>query len=156
MDQFVLKVPDLDEGLSRRSYELSAPWLDGQLANCDGIGAFGSTGKLDLDITRRGGQVLLRGRIFATLAVRCVRCLGDYEFPVDAEVDVLMLPGRGPATKPTAKDDVEGDEDDLGVERYEGEQIVLDDLLRDMILLEVPMNPNCGDGCPGWDHLIAE
>jgi uncharacterized metal-binding protein YceD (DUF177 family) len=67
-----------------------------------------------------------------------------------------MLPGRPQESKPPRDEGDDEGMDELEVDRYRGDEIVLDELIRDTLLLEVPMNPNCGDGCLGWDHLRQE
>ncbi len=41
------------------------------------------------------------------------------------------------------------DDDDFGVDRFEGDLLCLDDLLREQVLLEAPMNPVCSSSCEG-------
>ncbi len=149
MGEIVLKVRDLPEGVSSHSFELSTPWLQAQLVDLTDVGAGAAPGVVELEATRQGKQVLVRGAAEATLALTCVRCLETFEARVRAAVDVLMRPGK-------PSDGREVDElalEDLGEETYEGDLIVLDDLVRDLLLLEVPMSPSCGEACPGWDVL---
>lgn len=152
VERFVLRVRDLDPGVSTRPFELSPSWMEAQTEGLDGIAPSDEPGSVELEVDRHGQEVLLRGTVRATLKVRCVRCLEDVAFPVEAELEALMLPGSTTAKKKKKADD-EDEEDELGVERYLGGEIVLDDLIRDMILLEVPMNPDCGSECPGWERL---
>ncbi len=156
MDRFVLRVRELDDGVSDHTFELPSDWLGAQLTEAKGIGAQDGAGQIELTVTKQGREVLLRGTIRTILVVTCVRCLEEFDFPVDVALEVLMLPGRqvrrGGAGR--SKENERGDEkDDLGVEQYLGDEIVLDELVRDTILLEVPMNPNCGESCTGWDYL---
>ena len=126
--------------------------MRGQLEDLEGIKESSDSGVVELVATKNGREVLLRGTLRAALVVTCVRCLEEFDFPVDVELEVLMLPGRpAPRRKDAAQEDDEKDE--LGVERYQGDTIVLDGLIRDTLLLEVPMNPSCGESCRGWDHL---
>ena len=155
MGQFVLKLRDLEEGLSHHTFELPDEWLRSQMSDVEGIGGGAEGGRVELDVTRSGREFLLRGELWAPLVVTCVRCLEDFALSVEAFFEVLMLPGAGKSPRAASKDDEESSEE-LGVELYKGEEIVLDDLIRDTILLEVPMNPNCGEQCPGWDHLRQE
>ena len=145
----VIKVKELPEGVSELVHELSAGWLAAALADVPGIAPGPGAGTVALEATRQGRRVLLRGNAAAPLAVTCVRCLAPFEMRVTAELDVLMRPGPGPLAASSAELGIE----DLGEELYQGDEVVLDDMIRDLLLLEVPMNPSCGDSCPGWHRL---
>ena len=148
MAEFVLRVPNLEKGVSTHSFEISGEWLRAQLADLEGIDASGEVGRFSLTTTIRGQEVLLSGEVRATLLVDCVRCLETFEFPIEGDLAVLMVPGPAPVA---GEDEEDGE--DLGVEHYQGEEIELDELIRDTIVLEVPISPSCGDSCPGWEHL---
>ena len=73
--------------------------------------------------------------------------------PVREELSVLAVPGRSAQARRAAGDD-DGEEADVDpgeadVIAYEGETIVLDDLVRDELLLGIPMIPLCSEACPG-------
>jgi uncharacterized metal-binding protein YceD (DUF177 family) len=143
---FVLRVRDLPEGVSEHALEILESWLREQLADLEGTEVGPGPGSLRLEVTRQGTQVLVRGAAEVSLVLTCVRCLGTFLTRIRASLDVLMRPGSAPRP-------ARGEElglEDLGEEVYQGEEIVLDDLLRDFLLLEVPMNPSCGEACPGW------
>lgn len=148
MGRFVINVREIEEGVSVHQFDVPVEWLAGEVEGCDGLAAGRDPGAVELVATRQGREVLLKGRASATFTVTCVRCLEDYQHPVSCGIEVLMLPG--PEAAPVESED---EESDAGVERYEGDQIVLDGIIRDSLILEIPMNPNCGDRCPGWDHL---
>jgi uncharacterized protein len=157
--RFVLKVKELESGVSSHRFDLSGDWLRAELGDVDGIGVAADGGRIELVTTKQGQDVLLRGTVTAALRATCVRCLGDFALPIAAEVSVLMVPDQAPKRPGPAfegDDDDDDTEDELGVERYLGEEIVLDGLIRDTVLLEIPMNPTCGDACPGWDCLRGE
>lgn len=157
--RFVLKVKELESGVSTHQFDLSADWLRTTLADVEGIGVADAGGRLSIATTVHGAEVLVRGTVVAALTASCVRCLDDFPLPIEAEVSVLMLPAQAPRRPGPARDDDDDDdgddEDELGVERYQGEEIELDGLIRDSILLDIPMNPVCGETCPGWDGLAG-
>jgi uncharacterized protein len=158
--RFVLKVKELESGVSSHRFDLSADWLRTELSGVEGIGVADEGGRLSIATTKHGTEVLVRGTVMAALTATCVRCLGDFALQIEAEVSVLMLPAQAPRRPGPARDDDddeadEADEDELGVERYQGEVIELDGLIRDSILLDIPMNPVCGATCPGWDGLAG-
>ena len=46
-------------------------------------------------------------------------------------------------------DDEELTPEDLEREWYSGDTLILDDMIRDAIMLELPMNPRCAKDCSG-------
>ena len=106
-------------------------------------------------ISKSGPDVVVRGTLAAELTVPCARCLEHARVPVREELTVLAVPS---STMRTARGgpehgahgdlaEVAGDEADLL--SYDGERLVLDDLVRDELLLGIPMIPLCSEGCPG-------
>src|SRR5437879_6797118 len=72
---------------------------------------------LSLQISADGADVLVQGRLAATVPQTCGRCLESFPARVDATVDVRLVP------RPATKDSVELGADDLDVDFY------VDDLL---------------------------
>jgi uncharacterized metal-binding protein YceD (DUF177 family) len=54
--------------------------------------------------------------------------------------------GHGPAVE---DDDLDEDDDEVVREEFSGHEIVLDDLIREYLVLETPMQPLCSDACTG-------
>jgi len=65
--------------------------------------------------------------------------------PLTAEISVLMVP----AAKIKHEREHEMASSEADVLPYDGENVVLDDLVRDDLLLEIPMIPLCSEDCPG-------
>ncbi len=93
-----------------------------------------------------GNGVLARGKIEARLRTQCGTCLADMTLRCVPEVSAYMLPR--PETEEEL-DDVELTPEDLEKEWFDGETVVLDELLFDALMLELPMTPRCGESCPG-------
>jgi uncharacterized protein len=53
------------------------------------------------------------------------------------------------ATSGDADDEGDRSADDADTIAYDGETVVLDDLVRDELLLAIPMIPLCSESCPG-------
>lgn len=99
-----------------------------------------------------GGDLInIQGEVSSTLIVSCNRCLKDVRFPVQVEVDEhfpiddVLHPNRPPA---------EGEEFDTVVSTVvyldQGRPILdLDELLRQLILTEIPMRTVCDEACQG-------
>jgi len=90
-------------------------------------------------LSRSGDDYLLMGHIAGGLAMTCARCLEPARLLVDARVTLTFVP---------ADDDEEVD-DDADVVGFAGNEIYLDDEVRDEILLAIPVQVLCTDACRG-------
>lgn len=96
-------------------------------------------------VYRRDGAVELKGEVHARLVVPCGRCLKQVELPVDvdfAERFVSAVDWRD-------EDQHELRAEDLDLAVFDGYGIVLDDLVREEILLSVPAQVLCCEQCKG-------
>ena len=94
-------------------------------------------------LSKAGKDVVVRGHVKAKVEVPCARCLKMARVPIEVDLTVLMVPTEG-----ASEEDPEEDEaPDLVT--YDGQTVVLDDLVRDEILLGIPMIPLCSEDCPG-------
>lgn len=100
---------------------------------------------LDLEISKDASKVRLNGRVRTTLELDCGRCLEPFSVPVDAAIDVLLLP----AAANTGKDEQEVAADDLGVSFYRDDAVDLGELMREQFYLALPMKPLCRAECRG-------
>jgi uncharacterized protein len=96
---------------------------------------------------RNGVEFFVQGEVRADLVVECVRCLGDVALPVHVPVSALLSPRKDG----DAAHEVELDEDEEELDRgyYEGHELVLDELVREHLVLECPMQPLCSPDCKG-------
>jgi len=121
----------------------------------------GNTGaELDLVLTREGSgsglTVLARGSVEARFLVSCARCLGPAT--IHAEEPALVLtflpPSRGAAPPPaqTEEDEEEtepSDLEDVDTFAHDGESVDLTPVLRELLVLAIPMAPVCKESCEG-------
>jgi uncharacterized protein len=162
-----------------RSIEADLPvdWLDKQLAEFDLKAT--EPGHLSVRLSRTGNDVVVRGKTRALLEAPCGRCLSPTKLEVEGELGLLLQPAPEPpktdtraakgasakgATahaqgggskggKRSAKDkdlpEYEFSSVEADADTYDGETVVLDDFVREAILLEVPIFPLCSEDCPG-------
>jgi uncharacterized protein len=161
MAEFVLHVQDLDEAGKDYAFELSHAWLDSHLgdATLRHDPAFGP-GNLQIHAQQNGGEYLVTGTLKVHVLTECGRCLGDAKLTVDTVIGTLFArtAGKAPAGHEQRRAqseryerhaDEDEDDEDLPREEFSGNDIVLDDLVREHIVLEVPMQPLCGEACAG-------
>jgi uncharacterized protein len=160
MAELVLHVQDIDETGKDYSFELTPAWLEATLrdASLRADPAY-EPGRVDLHAQQNGTEYLVNGTIAVHLLTECGRCLGDAAVDVAVPFGTLFHRASGKAGAPRAvrvprkvsddSDVHELTEDDLMREEFVGHDIVLDELVREHIVLEVPMQPLCSEACEG-------
>ncbi|HXX70140.1 MAG TPA: DUF177 domain-containing protein [Polyangiaceae bacterium] len=146
--EFAIPVHDLDAAGKAFTLTIRPAWLRGALEGTD-VAPSEEEGAIDVRLCKSGHDVVVRGRVRVTLIVPCARCLEPARVPIAEELTALAVldtQGSPPRairgdreTEPTA-----GDADTIP---YDGETVVLDDLVRDVVLLGVPMIPLCSESC---------
>jgi len=91
------------------------------------------------------GEVRIKGRLSVELESDCDRCLGGARFPIDSDFDLFYRP----STTLTSVEEAAIDEGEAEMGFYEGMGIELEDVLREQILLLLPMQRVCSDDCKG-------
>jgi len=102
---------------------------------------------IDLALTPDGSDVLVHGRIDATVPQTCGRCVEAFPAPVHAGVDLRLTP-RTPRPA-TSNETHELAEDDLDTDFYVGGELDLDRLVEAETMLALPMKPLCRTDCRG-------
>jgi uncharacterized protein len=152
MPAFVLPLDEIDDTGKHWSFSVDASWLRGALAEtglrptAEAV-ADGVVGTIEVSAQRSGDDILLRGRLKTHVATDCARCLEDALVVVDADLTTLLMPE---SQRPAIAPEDEGITEDAVVRDYfSGDQIVLDPLIRELIVLEEPMQPLCSPDCAG-------
>lgn len=96
-------------------------------------------------LERHGLDILVRGHLKGSLQVSCSRCLTLFSHPVEADFDLLLAPGP----ESVGKEEEELSKADLDVDFYTGEAVNLESILREQILLTLPLKPLCSEACQG-------
>jgi uncharacterized protein len=111
-----------------------------------------ATAALDLSIESR--NVFVRGNLTGWFEVACGRCLGPARIPLEEDLAVTFLPrsempADADAAAPGEEAEASFEEDDVDVYPYDGEQVDLEQLLREQLVLAVPFAPLCRPDCQG-------
>lgn len=91
------------------------------------------------------GEVRIRGRCTVEMTAQCDRCLARARFPLDAGFDLFYRPMAYIARD----EEVEIDEGEAEIGFYEGGGLELEDILREQVLLALPMQRVCSEACKG-------
>lgn len=146
---------------------LPVDWLNTELSDADV--SVVAPGHLGARLSRSGDEIVVRGRVRASITTPCARCLGPASVDVDAELSLLLRPA--PKAEPPApshrrdhaaannggakkggkvkEPEYEFSAEEAELDTYDGETVVLDAFVREAILLELPNFPLCSEACPG-------
>jgi uncharacterized protein len=91
------------------------------------------------------GGVRIQGRFSVEMAAQCDRCLGRARFPLETQFDLFYRP----MAEIAGEEEVEIHEGDAEIGFYQGGGMELEDILREQILLALPMQRVCSDVCKG-------
>ena len=143
--QFVYEVARVRERAVKLNQEISRDWLTEKLASCEyTLTVIASS--IQLTISASGPGIWVKGSASVQLETNCGICLASTRLVLEPEIRTYWFQRTDDDSK--AQND-ELTPDDLDREWFDGEMIVLDDLIRDAIMLELPMSPRCGDNCSG-------
>ena len=91
------------------------------------------------------GEIRIKGHLKVGIEAQCDRCLEPARFPIDADFDLFYRPEK----QVGYEDEVEIDEGESEIAFYEGGGIELKDVLREFVLLSLPMQRICREDCLG-------
>ena len=91
------------------------------------------------------GEVRIQGRFTVEMSAECDRCLGRAKYPLDASFDLFYRPMSDIAVE----EEIEIDEGEAEIGFYENGGMELEDILREQVVLALPMQKVCSDSCKG-------
>jgi uncharacterized protein len=91
------------------------------------------------------GEVRITGRLSVEMEADCDRCLEPARFPIETEFDLFYEP----MTHLKRAEEVEIGARDVDVGFYEGDGLDLKEILRERVLLALPMQLVCRPECKG-------
>jgi uncharacterized protein len=98
-----------------------------------------------VQLSRHGHDILMRGHLEGELGLACSRCLEPFTAPVETDFDLLLVPapqGGGPESEELSADE-------LDLDFYQGETVDLEAIIREQIILMMPLKPLCQEDCQG-------
>jgi uncharacterized metal-binding protein YceD (DUF177 family) len=159
--EFVVKLADLEQGPKQVSWQLSNAWLATTLQGTDASPH--EAGTAEVELTKNGNDVVVRGRAHVVVTMPCSRTLEPMQVTLEPEIFLMLTRASEPAQTPhrgrphqpeppkthnprQSRGHEWGDDPSLSDEEaagdlFHGEAVVLDEFLREFILLELPMNP---------------
>ncbi len=97
------------------------------------------------------GRVFVKGTVASDVPTTCSRCLKTLVFPLNVNIDVQYIPlfesGEG--------EEKELKSDELDVSFYQNDEIDIVNMVKEQMLLSVPMKPLCDTDCKGICHTCG-
>ena len=165
----LVKIEEIQEPGLKRTEPIKAEVLSSALTDSEGFALVSST-PLQASFKKVSGRVFVQGHFTATLKAPCKRCTADVPVPIDVDFSLRMVPEALP---PRADDSVEGavpkirrkyskkeddgqaavaasfELDEIDAEPFNGKTIDLDPVVREQVLLALPVSVVCRDDCKG-------
>ncbi|MGH9556805.1 MAG: YceD family protein [Terriglobales bacterium] len=109
-----------------------------------------ASGRAELIKEDHGRKKVIRdirvvGRLSTRVEVRCARCLEPVTSVIESAFDLLYRPLGADA----GKDEVSISEAETEIGYYQGEGLLLEDVLREQVLLATPVRTLCREDCKG-------
>jgi uncharacterized protein len=98
------------------------------------------------------GEIRLHGDLRVTVDAPCDRCLEPVSLPIRSPFDLVYVP----ASEAAVGGEDEIDEDAVEVGYYHGNGLQLNDVLREIVLLALPMRLVCSENCKGICPLCGQ
>jgi len=114
------------------------------------VGDLATSGSAEVIHEHRGpkevvADIRLRGRFAGNFQVPCARCIEPVEIPLAAEFDLIFRPLGADADVPERS--ITASETEIGY--YQKDSLLLEDVLREQVLLSLPVRTLCKPDCKG-------
>jgi uncharacterized protein len=93
----------------------------------------------DLRLSKVLREINVRGTIQFSIESQCARCLSKVDLPILPDVRLVLSPASRPQET----------EEDIDFETYKGEEFDLDNYLREIIAMSLPVKVLCEEECKG-------
>jgi uncharacterized protein len=140
--RFIFELGDIQEG------GLNFSWMgSGEKLTREGDSLFFRESlRLRLHLEKNKEQVLVEGELSTVLDLTCSRCLINYPFAVKEEIFALFISQEKALSLSEEK---ELGAEEFNINYYSGDSLELTEVLRDQLLLCIPMTHRCKEECLG-------
>ncbi len=107
-------------------------------------------GQLDGRLDRGEDRAVhFRGRVRGRLVLRCGRCLESFTHSMDEDLDLFFMPRAAERDAEEEEQEVELSDRDMVLAYYADDRIDLGEMVREHVLLAVPLRRLCREDCAG-------
>ena len=124
---------ELDQGQTYLTYEIPASSVG---LSAEEITVEGPL-QLRLSLDRRGDEIWIRGKVQLISHQECSRCLVEFQERLELEFEVFCAKVRNPNVVSSRA----ADEEDGGVHFHDGRVLIIDEEIREAVILGIPMKP---------------
>lgn len=150
--QFLIPVNEVDRGHVHKEWSVTPEWLSAALSETEARPA-AKPGRLTVSVSKSGRDFVVLGQLEVELVFQCARTLEPATYQLQPQLTLLL---RRSSTEPSSRqsrserhrtraqkkeEDLELTDDDVATDTFSGDSIVLDDFVREQLLLEFPMVP---------------
>lgn len=130
--------------LRKVKFDLDIPEGEIDFGGLRQVGPLHAVGQAEL-LSNTLGEIRISGKIQAEIETECDRCLDRLRRSIDSEFDLFYRPE--PEDSIPHELAIDGGEAEIGF--YDGKGIELAEVLREYILLSLPMQQVCREDCKG-------
>lgn len=143
-NQMLLSISELEVKKLQFDQTYQPGEIDFSDENVKQTGPLTTVGVAEL-LPHTGEEIRVQGRVIANLEAECDRCLGTAKFAIDSPYDLFY--------RPNSVDDLEDehaiDEGEAEIGFYDFPGIELEDIVREQVVLQLPMQHVCREDCKG-------
>jgi uncharacterized protein len=165
----LVKIEEIQEPGLSRAEPIKPEVLRGALEEAGDFALVSAT-PLEARFKKVSGRVFVTGRFTAALTAPCKRCTAEVPVPIDVDFSLRMVPeaprrdddeddlepARGAKRRRQKKDDdgqadvaASFELDEIDAEPFDGKTIDLDPVVREQVLLALPVTVVCREDCKG-------
>ena len=98
-----------------------------------------------LRIQRAGKRFKVEGHVHCDIDIPCARCLEKFRYEIDSDLQLELL-----STEMAPTDiELELEKEELDVHYYETDELDLNEIVKEEIILNIPMRAICKEDCKG-------
>jgi uncharacterized protein len=116
-------------------------------------GVMHAEGEAEL-LSEEGGEIRIHGKVQTEMEFDCDRCLEPTHYPLDLSFDLNYRPVEVEGEDLPKEAAINANETEISF--YEGNGIELAEVLREYILLSLPMQQVCRDDCKGICQICGQ
>lgn len=161
----VVQVEQIREGGLTLTERLAKPFLAEVLAEAtrDRFRPCGGA-TLRASLLRTSGGVLLEGSVDVPISAPCKRCATEVQLTVPVRFTLNLVPAESKPRRAEEEGADEAESDSSGsfelsqadLDTYQGKTIDLDPILREQVLLALPMHAVCREDCRGLCGMCGQ
>jgi uncharacterized protein len=145
-DDLWIKLDEIKESGYHLSCSRNKDWIENTVSDIESIDfTFIDGVRIQLEVSRSERSFFISGLISTIISINCIRCLDDFDYPLEAEFRYTLYPSDESKVSP----EMEINREDLDLLYYQGDGIDIAPLVREQILLNVPSCPQCRESCEG-------